>query len=72
MVKWGSNKLSQITLNLTKQFVQYHSNELIRNVLQEVQRKYLDVLIVYADYYSSAIRILRNPKKYGESYNFIT
>ncbi|XP_057843026.2 GDSL esterase/lipase At5g45910 isoform X2 [Cryptomeria japonica] len=47
------------------------NNHLLRIMLQDVQRDHPDVSIVYADYYSAAIRILRNPKKYGLQKNVL-
>ncbi|GLJ43658.1 hypothetical protein SUGI_0908890 [Cryptomeria japonica] len=39
--------------------------KLLRMMLQDVQRDHPDVSIVYADYYSAEMKILRNPQKYG-------
>ncbi|GLJ43660.1 hypothetical protein SUGI_0908920 [Cryptomeria japonica] len=41
------------------------NNKLLRMMLQDVQRDHPDVSIVYADYYSAEMKILRNPQKYG-------
>ncbi|GLJ43656.1 hypothetical protein SUGI_0908830 [Cryptomeria japonica] len=41
------------------------NNKLLRMMLQDVQNDHPDVSIVYADYYSATMKILRNPQKYG-------
>ncbi|KAH9297650.1 hypothetical protein KI387_029332, partial [Taxus chinensis] len=44
-------------------FSQY-GNHLLKIMLQDVQRDHPEVSIVYADNYSAAMKILRNPQKY--------
>uniref|UniRef100_A0A0C9S520 TSA: Wollemia nobilis Ref_Wollemi_Transcript_13455_1450 transcribed RNA sequence n=1 Tax=Wollemia nobilis TaxID=56998 RepID=A0A0C9S520_9CONI len=45
-------------------FSQY-GNNLLQTMLKDVQKQYPNVSIVYADYYSAAMEIFKNPWKYG-------
>lgn len=51
-------------------FSQY-SNLHIRNMLLDVQGKHQKISIIYADYFSAALKVLSNPKQYGLQRNVL-
>lgn len=48
-----------------------HSNDQIINMLLDVKRKHPKISIIYADYFSAALKVLGNPKQYGLQRNIL-